>query len=163
MPTTTLRYCIFDRIFNQLAASWEYSPESNIQPYSTEKFVIYFQEAAVGTAEITMEKDADNDTLIRNSQSMMIRTSPTTLLIQETSQIEYSTPDGKLINSFAQESRDGNIETSFGISSDGDGSWIVSGTSHGKDQEYTITPEEDPDSTLGRYVQARDFIADAER
>jgi len=113
-------------------------------------------------AELTMEKDADNDTVISNSQSMMIKTSPQTLLIQELLQIEYSTPAGKLINSFAQSSRDGSIEQSFSASSDGDGNWIVAGSSHGKEQQYNITTDEGLDSTLGRYIQARKFIADAD-
>jgi len=150
------------RIFNELVDSWELRDADLAQPYYRELYVMKLENYSVGFADISFEKDSDGDTAIRSLMSVMVKTDDQSVTTSDESRLEYSTPEGFLINAYATSVENGELTQSVAISPGDNDEWFVEGSMQGKSIDYTIKSAALPTSMLGDYQAVRNLIEDTQ-
>ncbi len=149
----------FERVFRGFVDRLELAT-ADPEPYYREILVASLNNLKVGIGRLTLTLDEDGDTVAAESLAMLVPTGQGSLTAADTYNVQFSTPDGRLINKVEIESRDGKIQTKLRLDPASDGAWKVSGLWKSKEFEASLGPKELP-STLGQIFRLRDFLGTA--
>jgi hypothetical protein len=150
----------FAAVFEALVRSLEWkTPEP--APYYSEVSTATFGSRTVGYTRLAFFEEEDGDTRIVDQTSMLVPTGAEALNVTDTYRIQFSRPDGTLINEKAVEVEQGELTSNLDLAA-GEGGWAVSGTTYGK--AFSAKLEAHPLlSDLGQMLEMRRFLARAER
>ena len=151
----------FRRVFSQLVASLEFQA-SEAEPYYSEIAVVRVRGKTVGVQEIKLTLDEDGDTRVVTTVAVALPTSPTDLMANDQYDVQYSTPEGDLINQWTQSIDGGEVTTQLSLKSASDEAWTVEGTFQQKEINATI---EGPalESMLGQMNSVKNLIAGGQK
>lgn len=127
-------------------------------PVFREISVVSVDGAPVGVGVTSLSLDADGDTKVVNSASMVIQAAPGQLISQDSFDIQWVRPDGSLINAVQVKSSDGKLSEDMALKRV-DGVWRASGTLEGKAIDVAITAE--PSSFVAQARARRQLMAQA--
>ncbi|MCH9647577.1 MAG: hypothetical protein K0U98_05015 [Deltaproteobacteria bacterium] len=149
----------FQQTFQELADSFVWRDPAP-QPYLKEIFLLYLAERPIGLVQEAYLRDGDGDTRSESLTSMMIPVSDSELQVSDSYSIQFSTPDGRLINAIEAEAQGDQLVTNLSLIPQEDDTWLVQGLYQGKDLEENLG-EEDLRSSLGQLLDLQDFLPDA--
>jgi hypothetical protein len=151
----------FKRVFGQLVASLELRV-APVEPYYSEIAVMRVRGQTVGVQEIRLTLDEDGDTRVDTTVALALPTSPTDLMTNDQYDIQYSTPEGDLINQWTQIIDGGEMTTELSLKWASDEAWTVEGTFQQKEIDATI---EGPalESMLGQMNSVKNLIASGQK
>lgn len=118
---------------------------------------------SIGFAHSTFALDADGDTGIQRIEAMILPLDSSTVSTSDGWTMEYSRPDGTIINQLTAESENGELTTNLELSRNEVGTWVVSGTFQGKEIEGEIDSDAEPLSELGQMNAVARLIEDDDR
>lgn len=148
----------FARAFDSILASLQWAEPSAI-PFYAEVIVTEVQGRRFGVARSTLTWDEDGDVRAEESLSMLLPVDTQTFSTTDSYSIDFSTPEGRLINQLEIETQQGEITTNLDFDPAEDGSWTVSGIFQGKELSAQIEPQELL-SAYGQALAVRDFLKD---
>jgi hypothetical protein len=160
-------YCVHDevgyaRTFRQLTdaliGSVVFEDAPPTRPYRSEISTLTLQGMRVAVDHVTYAKDADGDTRIQHTSSMLVPIDATTLTASDEVMVQWVRPDGSLINAFQIESDNGELATELKLAPQDGGSWAVSGTFKSKPLVASI-PGGSPSTMLGEVLLLRAKLA----
>ncbi len=150
----------FERVFRGLFERLELdSPAA--EPYYQEAWVLRLKGLTLGVARMTMTLDEGGDTRIDERLSVLVPVDQAALATRDTYNIQFSSPDGRLINKTEIGAVNGEITMRLDLEPAADGAWQVSGTRESKEYEASLEPRE-LSSELGLMLQLREFLPGAE-
>ncbi len=150
----------FERVFRGLFERLELDSQA-VKPYYREVSVMRLNGIALGVARTTMTLGDGGATRIDERLSALVPVDQSTLMASDTYNIQFSRPDGRLINKTEVDAENGEIRMKLDLEPAGDGAWRVSGTRESKEFEASLGPRV-PRSELGLMLQLREFLAGAE-
>jgi hypothetical protein len=148
----------FARAFAGLVASLRYTRPVDPAPYYTEVSVTTIGGHRVGVSRVEMTQDAEGDTQIVQVSAMLMPRSAENVLCIDSADIEWSRPDGRLINRVHTQAEGRELVNSLELVANGDG-WRVSGIYKLKDMDAEFTAESPLVSYLGEYLALRREVA----
>lgn len=145
----------FEQAFDHLMANLVV--ERNQDPYYETLHSVSINETPVGFARVWMTRDADGDTEIRTTDAMLMAVDDSNVSTSDGLSIEYSFPNGELINQFVFSSENGSlvIDAEIGFQEE---QWVVTGTLQGKAIEAPIDSDIALTSTLGQLQRIREMM-----
>ncbi len=150
----------FARAFEQILGSVQWSASSPL-PFYSEIAVVEIRGTPCGIAHNTYTVDEEGDVRGDQIQSLLLQVDARTLSTSDSYDVEFSDPEGQLINELSIDAKQGEISTNLSLAPSEEGFWDVSGILQGKDFSAQI----DAQPLLSSYGQAlamRDFMADPE-
>lgn len=147
----------FERVFRGLVDHLELG-EAAAQPYYQEVTAVKIGGRPTGVVRMTLTLDDDGDTKVQETLSLLVPVDQQTLMASDTYTVQYSSPDGRLINEIEIAVENGELTTHLKLDPGEDEGWQVSGTLQSKAFETTLEPRE-ATSTLGQMLALRDFLA----
>jgi len=144
----------FARAFAGLVASLRYARPSDPVPYYTEVSVTTIGGHRVGVSRVEMTHDAEGDTQIVQVSAMLMPRSAEHVLCIDSADVEWSRPDGSLINRVHTQAEGRELVNSLELVAIGD-AWRVSGIYKLKDMDAEFTAESPLVSYLGEYLALR--------
>ena len=144
----------FARAFAGLVASLRYARPSDPAPYYTEVSVTTIGGHRVGVSRVEMTHDAEGDTQIVQVSAMLMPRSAEHVLCIDSADVEWSRPDGSLINRVHTQAEGRELVNSLELVASGD-TWRVSGIYKLKDMAVEFTAESPLVSYLGEYLALR--------
>ena len=148
----------FARVFEGLVSGAIVETDSP-EPYHREIYQILLGDTPVGVAWSEFREDADGDTSIETSSATIVQVGPETLTVNDTYTIEYSLPDGRLINQADVSTTDREVDASLALTYSEAGYWQVEGTFQGKEVSFELDGATEPLSSLGQYQAVARMIA----
>ncbi|HEY5656169.1 MAG TPA: hypothetical protein VIY27_00120 [Myxococcota bacterium] len=148
----------FARVFEGLVASLRYAGPSEPAPYYTEVSVTTIGGHRVGVSRVEMIRDAEGDTQILQISAMLMPRSAEQVLCIDSADIEWSRPDGSLINRVHNQAEGRELVSSLELVPSGD-TWRVSGVYRLEDIDAQFTVESPLFSYLGEYLSLRRAVA----
>lgn len=145
----------FRRLVAGLVETLEYGETGSPAPYYSEVSTLAIEGTRIGVERMTLTLDAEGDTKIARSSSLLLPVDGETLRTTDSYDVEYSRSDGALINQAHVESANGELVTELRLDPDWDGAWKVSGTFRTKPLEATIRLSEPLASSLGEALALR--------
>lgn len=150
----------FDKLFVNLVTKAKinlpYDP-----PYYAEHQMLMLGGAPVGTAQITMTLDVDGDTQIYMETGLLMALGDE-ITTMDQSLVEYSYPDGTLINALTTEADSEQQTRELSLQRTESGSWQVAGFEKGKEVSYDLGPNDDMRSVLGQMFMVKAAVAKPE-
>ena len=131
----------FARAFDSILASLQWATPSAI-PFYAEVIVTEIQGKTFGVARSTLTWDAEGDVRSQESLSMLLPVDAQTLSATDSYSIDFSTPEGLLINQVEIETQQGEITKNLQFDPAEEGSWKVSGIFQGKELSAHIEAQE---------------------
>lgn len=150
----------FRRVVGAMVTSLEFRESSGPAPYFTEVATMSIQGMQVGVQHTTLTLDADRDTRIDTWTSLLIPVTGDTLRASDSFEVEFSRPDGTLINQVHVESENGEVVTHLELNPQPDGGWGVDGTFQGRPLSTRIESASPLSSWLGDALTLRGALAD---
>ncbi len=147
----------FEKAFEMFVRSADYERRSP-EPYYAEIITSALGEQNIGVTWGSYTLDADGDTEIRLYDSSLIPVDAGTLQTGDTSTLQFSTPDGYVINEYVASVENGELMTQLELGYR-DESWVVSGTVQGKELDIVLDSQQPLLSSLGQQRAARDLFA----
>lgn len=148
----------FARVFEGLVS--EISVETDTpEPYYREIYRISLGDTPVGIAWSEFRKDADGDTSIETGSATIVQVGPETVTVNDSYTVEYSLPDGRLINQADISTTDREVEASLALTYTDAGYWHVEGTFQGKEVSFELDGATEPLSSLGQNQAVARMIA----
>ncbi|MFK8031785.1 MAG: hypothetical protein AB8G18_16230 [Gammaproteobacteria bacterium] len=147
----------FEKMFKNLVLKAKINMPSE-NPYYEEQQLISMNGSTAGFAQIFMSLDADGDTKIYTETGMMVPMANGTLMVMDSSGLQYSHPDGRLINGVSASIRNGEFSHNLQFGRTEDDSWLVSGTEAGEEINHAISADEEPLSMLGQMFVSKKAI-----
>ena len=126
-------------------------------PYYETLHSVSINDTTVGFARASMTEDAEGDTEIRTINAMMMPVDEANLTTTDGTTLEFSEPNGQLINQYYTTAENGNIVVNAQLGF-AEGAWQVTGTVQGKEIEMTIDDSTEVASSLGQLLQVRDMM-----
>jgi len=152
----------FNKVFTELVDSWETNSKKVLDPYYREVYIVSLEEYSVGFVDLSYSKDSDGDTVYQDVTSFMIRPDPLSVQTSDNYHLEYSTPDGYLINAYTYEVSNDELEKSLSLNfTDKDG-WVVEGTMNGKSVTFDLGDDDYPVSSLGHHQISKSLLTEEE-
>jgi hypothetical protein len=148
----------FERFFEGLVASIEFA-NSPKRPYYAEIFTVSVGGRRVGYQYGTMLRDEEGDTRATNVSALFMPVGPEEVMTTDSYQVEYSRPDGSLINQISIESENGELTTNLKFDPQPDEVWQVGGIFQGKELTATIEAPSPLTSSLGDLIRVRDALS----
>jgi hypothetical protein len=148
----------FRRVFEKFVRSAQV-PGSNAEPYYEEVAVQSVGGQRVGVAIATYTLDEAGDSRVDMSMSSLIPVGPGSLSYEDSSTINWSSPDGLLINAYTANTQNGDLVTNLELARNEKGDWLVAGTFQGKEIEVVIDGAAEPLSELGQMQVTRKLFA----
>lgn len=121
----------FDRIFEELVRSFEVTAPPPA-PFYEEIAVVRIAELDVGVISTRMRRDAEGDVETTTESSLLIPRSASEVGSSYSRTIEWSTPNGWLINAFAFETAPADETLKLALRWYEEGGWHVAGSFQGK-------------------------------
>jgi hypothetical protein len=149
----------FRRIVGSLLESLEYRGPKRPEPYFSEVSTMSVRGRRVGVEYTTLVRDADRDVRIDTRTALLLPVTSDTLQVSDTIGIEFSRPDGTLINQVHVESANGELVSHLKLDPV-PGGWSVEGTFQGKPLSTRIEAEDAPSSWLGDAFALRETLAE---
>ena len=146
----------FEQAFDHLLANLVVQRDQD--PYYQSLHSVTINDTPVGFARIWMTEDADGDTEIRTTDAMLMPVDESNVSATDGSSLEFSFPNGELINQYVSSSENGNVVLNVQIGFQEE-NWIVTGTLQGKAIEVPIDSDVALASTLGQLLQVRELMA----
>lgn len=152
----------FNTLFSELVESWELKSDETLKPYFREVYIASLDGNSMGFVDLSYSKDSDGDTVFQGVSSFMISPDPSTITTSDNYDLEYSTPDGYLINAFSSEVADDQLEKSLSLNQAEEEGWVVEGKLNGKSVTFDISDDVYPRSSLGHYQINRALLKEEE-
>jgi hypothetical protein len=149
----------FRRVFAALIADVNFSDVVAPAPYYRKVELIELAGRRVGVRSINLRKDEAGDSEISIATSAVIPSDEQNLSSNDRYRLQYSTPDGAIINEFVAEAIDGKESLRLELAPRVTGGWNVKGTQRGKALAATLPGAILP-SFLGQVLDLRRAIAD---
>jgi hypothetical protein len=149
----------FERVVHGLVEHLEVA-EPEPDPYYEEVSVVRIGDLQAGVARLAMTVDEQGDTKIVETLSLLVPVDQQTVMANDNYNVQFSSPDGSLINQIDVESQNGELSTQLALDPADDG-WRVSGTFQSKKLQGSLEPAEIP-STLGMMLDLRGFLPRAQ-
>jgi hypothetical protein len=147
----------FERLFAGLVESIEFAEFFN-DTATTEIYTMSIDEWPVGYSRGTLTRDDEGDTLVTETSALFIPLGPDSVSTTDSYYIEYSRPDGTLINQVFLEAENGKAISNLRLDPQPGGGWQVDGTFKGKELQVTIESAEPLTSGLGDLVHLRNAL-----
>ncbi len=148
----------FERVVQGLVEHLEIA-EAEPDPYYQEVTVVRIGDLQSGVARLTMTLDEEGDTKIVETLSLLVPVDQQSLMATDNFSVQFSSPEGRLINQIEIESENGELGTHLSLNPTDDG-WQVAGTLQSKDFEASLEDQE-VHSTLGQMLFLRGFLPEA--
>ena len=148
----------FTTVARGLAESLELAA-APAEPFYEEVFVIRIAEQPVGFTRYRFVRDAAGDVEITDTTALLIPTDRQTVQASDSIDLEWSTPDGRMIHAVAVDVEQGEVVTELHLdpSEDEDGVWVVSGSHEGEEIDATFEAA-DLRTTLGEMLALRRLL-----
>jgi len=147
----------FDRIFNRLATSWQMN-DDNSNPHYKEAQLSKLAKRNISIATVELSMD-EADTKIVMNTSTLVQLDANNVRYSDTNRVEYSSPDGRLINAYYTELTNGKLVSRLALKSeDTPQSWQVEGEFQSKPVRYTGIKINDLNSQIGLARETRDAL-----
>ena len=150
----------FKGLFESLVDTATFSGGAEVDPYYRDISLVSVGTQVVGIARSFHRIDEDGDIERRESVSMLIPVDQSTLQVQDSETMEYSTLTGNLMAKIEVEASDGRLTTHLNLNQ-GEEGWAVSGTFEGKDLSADLGPKE-LRSDFGQRLDLLRFLETAE-
>lgn len=149
----------FEQTFNHLITNIEVRRDRAF--YYEALHVVSVSDRPVGFSRARMIEDAEGDTEIRTTDAMIVPVDGSNVSTSDGVTIEYSFPNGDLINQYTFSSENGNLVVDAQIGFQ-EGRWVVSGTLQGKELLVPIQDNMVLSSSLGNIQRVRELMNDEE-
>ncbi len=152
----------FTRTFTAIAQGFAESlevQEAPPAPHYIEIATASMSGAKIGYAVTTMARDADGDILARQVSAMLIATDDGAVQAQDTTHIDWVSPDGSLINAASSDVSNGELSNNLSLK-EVDGAWMVEGDVQGKQVKTQLPKDSQPGTWLGQAQQLRALLAE---
>ncbi len=150
----------FERVFRGLVNRLEIAAAAS-EPYYQEAMTVIMSGQRVGGGQVTFTRDQAGRTRISERNFLLVPADQTTLVANDTYEVQLSSADGRLIKEITSSSNNGEVSTRLVLERAGEEGWKVSGKSRSKDFATMLEPKVLP-SALGEMLLMRQFIAGAE-
>lgn len=137
----------FRNVVKALAETMKFAEEGP-DSYFAEISTVSLGNMKVGIVTTTFERDQDGDTRMLVSTALAIRVTQETLRTQDSTHVQWSRPDGSLINEAHSASTDGELDTDLKLSEADDGAWVVEGEFMGKAISESIVANRAPSTAI---------------
>jgi hypothetical protein len=128
----------FDAVVHALLDSLK-TKDDKEAPFYSEVSVATLRDMRIGYSALEMRHDKDGDTKSVETTALLIMSGPETLQSHDDLHVEWTKPDGALINSKRVNSINGEIELNLDLNRGEGKSWHVDGTFKGKAIKETIS------------------------
>lgn len=119
-------------------------------PYYREIVQISLGQRKAGLATLEFTLDADGDTRARAETTMLMQIDARSLIASDTVKVEYSTPDGYVINAYDSNVENGELKSDLALNFNDTDGWLVDGMFGGKQISSPVTAEREILSALGQ-------------
>jgi len=151
----------FDKAFEFMVQNIDF--ESRLaEPYFTEISKVSINGSVIGFNMEVFTLDSDGDTEILTALSTLIPATTDTLMKSDRVSIEYSTPDGRLINMNTVEVENDSLKQSLAFGPLDPETWEVSGELRGKEFQQSIKSTNVVSSNLKPRLVYHEFAASGE-
>jgi hypothetical protein len=147
-------------VFVEILESVEFSEPDAPGPYYREVWTATIRDRKVGVMETMMSLDADGDTRVDAVTALVIPVDESTLATTDSYEVEFSRPDGTMINKIGIEVENQELITELQFGPVDANSWAVSGMFQGKQIESRIPRNETLLSYVGQTWALRDAITE---
>lgn len=148
----------FRRFFKELIASLQFADLVAVAPYYRKIELIELAGQRVGVRTISLREDEAGDTEISIMTSAVIPGDGGQLSSNDRYRLQYSTPEGAIINEFVAEAINGEESMRLELAPRVTGGWNVKGTTRGKPIAATL-PSAILPSYLGQMLDLRRALA----
>lgn len=149
----------FEQTFNHLITNIEVRRDR--ASYYEALHILSVSDRRVGFARARMIEDADGDTEIRTTDALMVPVDGSNVSTSDGVTVEYSLPNGDLINQYTFSNENGNLVVDAEIGFQ-EGGWVVSGVLQGKELMVPIEDDIVLYSSLGQMQRVRELMDDEE-
>lgn len=129
-------------LFSELVSALASSAKVNVasaKPFYRDVVTFELQGRVVGYGENVLTRDDEDDIRVLSNMSMLMTIQPGLITTSDSQKIEWSSPNGDLINTYSVESENGNITSELSFEpGEGDTDWKVSGELQGKKVELEV-------------------------
>ena len=141
----------FQRVFRGIVTSYQRkTPPAS--PYFAELLVTSLGNLDVGYQWLRMRRDETGDTRIEISSALLVPASDSELRGIDSIVVEWSTPDGRLINMLSEQTEQGGAVTSLSLRPADATTWNVTGRFQSEEIEASLEAPGPLQSTLGEYL-----------
>ena len=147
----------FERVFQSVVENLESTAPKPPDPYYLEVVAVKIGGRPLGYTELWFTFDADGDTRIDKRSALLVPVDTSTLRAQDSLSIQYSTPDGTLINQVEVEAENGELATHMTLIPDASG-WQAEGLFQGQPSSVTLRPQF-LTSLLGEVLRRRHLVS----
>lgn len=155
----------FERAFETLVAS-----AKGVEPEPAYYEALYIQsvnDQPIGFVQTTFKQDADGDTQAVVVDASLIPVDSQTLSTSDSTSVDYSTPQGELINALSSSSENGELVVNLELrpveAEGAEQRWSVTGEFQGKPLDMTIDSAVAPISELGNVLATADLQRSTDR
>lgn len=147
----------FERVFSDLVESFQVAEPPPV-PYYAEIFVMRMNDLPVGVEQLEFSMDAEGDTRVKHHSSTLIPTSQSELVSTYSVSVEWSRPDGALINSYSSETGVDGTHTELMLRRNEIRGWHVTGKLQDKELDADVEHEGSIDTSLGESIALRERL-----
>jgi hypothetical protein len=141
----------FERFFKGMLGTIRFADSSSPTPYFREIVVFRTGGLNAGFQSVSMTRDEEGDVRIDHSEALLLPSSPESLHATDGVGVEWSRPDGTLLNQYFFESQAGVQVTNLRLRPAESFGWKVEGTFQGQPVEGDFETESPLVSMLGEY------------
>jgi hypothetical protein len=145
----------FENVVKTFSTNFQGKDES-AKPHYREVSVISLDGSRVGVATTTLTKDAEGDTKLVSMSAMLLQKAPGEQIAVDSVRIEWTTPDGALINAAEASVHNGESNEDMALKPI-EGRWVASGTVAGKPIEAELNSA--PSSFIQMALARRQLMA----
>ncbi len=128
----------FEKVARALIESLK-TDQDKAMPYFSDVSVAILRDMRVGYMAFTMTRDKDGDTKAVESTTLLFPTTSDALQARDTDTVEWTKPDGAMINSKRVSSTNGEIDMDLDLKEGEAHGWLVQGKFRGKDVKESVT------------------------
>jgi hypothetical protein len=126
-------------------------------PFYHEISVAGLRGSRIGYSILTLERDADGDVKAVESSAVILQVTADSATFMDTMHLEWTHPDGALINAVVAESLNGDVDANLALEAR-QGHWQVKGEFKGKKLEQAVETPGPPGTWLSHALQRRALL-----